>query len=97
MNSLTKKGCDLLPSLPITPMGYIGNTLCNMQEDFISRRQNSNSTAGVFGFINLIVTFFAFFLAFKCISKGGSAVGHILGACCCGILYIAYALANSCL
>lgn len=45
---------------------------------------------------NVILTLVAFYLAFKCIRNGGNAVGHLLGACCCGVLYIAYALAMGC-
>jgi hypothetical protein len=54
------------------------------------------STKNILHFLNLLMTFVAFFLAFKCIQKGGNAVAHILGACCCGVVYIAYALANGC-
>ena len=89
--------CRVAKTLPISStLTTITSMYCDNQENFRTADANSSSM-GIFYFINMIITFFAFFLAFKCISKGGNAVGHLLGACCCGVLYIAYALANSCM
>lgn len=89
--------CRVAKTLPISStLTTITSMYCDNQENFRTADANSSSM-GIFYFINMVITFFAFFLAFKCISKGGNAVGHLLGACCCGVLYIAYALANSCM
>lgn len=89
--------CRVTKTLPISStLTTITSMYCDNQENF-KTIQDSSTTSNIFYFVNMIITFFAFFLAFKCISKGGNAVGHILGACCCGVLYIAYALANSCM
>jgi hypothetical protein len=91
--------CSTLKQFPaFSAATAIGSVLCTKEENFATKKMQSNSNPmAIFYIINLMITFFGFFLAFKCISKGGNAVGHLLGACCCGILYIAYALANSCL
>lgn len=47
-------------------------------------------------FVNIVVSFFSFYFAFRCIKKGGNVLGNLLGACCCGILYIAYAIVQEC-
>ena len=69
------------------------------KEPFTS--DESNSSVGgivllIFMLTNIAIGFYAFYLAFKCISKGGNAFVHLLGACCCTVLYIAYALATGC-
>jgi hypothetical protein len=45
---------------------------------------------------SIAIGFYGFYLAFKCINKGGNAFVHLLGACCCTVFYIAYALASGC-
>jgi hypothetical protein len=91
--------CSTLKQFPaFSAATAIGSVLCKEENFRVSKNIQSNSNSmSIFYILNLMITFFGFFLAFKCISKGGNAVGHLLGACCCGILYIAYALANSCL
>ena len=84
------------------PLGLLSTgataTLVEMiepKEKFRSRRHRpGGSGVLLIWMINIFVTFFAFVLAFRCIGKGGNAFGHLLGACCCGIIYIAYALTN---
>jgi amino acid permease len=46
--------------------------------------------------LNIMITVYAFYLAFKCVRSGKNAVVHFLGACCCSLLYIAYALMEKC-
>lgn len=69
-------------------------------EPFTSE-ENSNSSVGmivmlIFALTNIAIGFYGFYLAFKCINKGGNAFVHLLGACCCTVFYIAYALATGC-
>ena len=66
------------------------------KEGFSSNQGGGGGAYVVMWMINLFITFISFTLAFRCIAKGGSAFGHIMGACCCGILYIAYALSIGC-
>ena len=46
--------------------------------------------------LNLAIAFYAFYLAFKCIRQGKNAFVHLLGACCCSLFYVAYAIATGC-
>lgn len=69
------------------------------KETFVT--EESNSSVGVivlliFVLTNIAIGFYGFYLAFKCINKGGNAFVHLLGACCCTVFYIAYALASGC-
>jgi hypothetical protein len=64
----------------------------------VSEEQSSRTFMG--NFINLLtfaVSVFAFYLAGKCINKGKNPFVHLLGACCCGVFYVAYALAIGCM
>jgi hypothetical protein len=47
-------------------------------------------------FVDISISLVAFYLAFKCIKDGKNAFLHLLGACCCSICYIAYAIAYGC-
>lgn len=42
---------------------------------------------------NLIISLYAFYLAFKC---GGKFYPDLLAACCCSPIYIVYRLAKKC-
>ena len=90
-----------LTILEKSPLGML-STSASIVKQFMESKEDFSSRGGAGGamafiwLMNLIITFFSFFLAFRCIGKGGDAFGHLAGACCCGILYIAYALASGC-
>tara|TARA_B110000483_G_scaffold241733_1_gene325512 strand:- start:1450 stop:1716 length:267 start_codon:yes stop_codon:yes gene_type:complete len=69
------------------------------QEGFVvSEEESSRTFMGNFMHVlNMLVSVFAFYLAGKCVMKGKNPFVHILGACCCGLFYIAYALAIGCM
>ena len=69
------------------------------QEGFaVSEEESSRTVVGTFMHVlNMALSVFAFYLAGKCVSKGKNPVLHILGACCCGLFYIAYELATGCM
>ena len=90
---------SLLDVVSNAPVGIFPATLA----DSVNRYMNNEkfSIAGAFvsitfiiSLLNVLISFFAFYLAFKCSCKNGNTVAHMLGACCCGIFYIVYALAS---
>lgn len=69
------------------------------QEGFsVSEEESSRTFMGNFmHLLNMAISVFAFYLAGKCIMKGNNPFVHLLGACCCGVFYVAYALAIGCM
>ena len=64
----------------------------------VTEEETSRSFMGNFmHLLNFALSVFAFYLAGKCINKGKNPVMHLLGACCCGVFYVAYALAVGCM
>ena len=99
---------EIVETSPSGPLAFVATALKRLikpsQEKFSSNNDDGSAVGGAFvgmvlvmWMVNLFITFFSFYLAFKCISKGGNPVGHLLGACCCGVFYTAYALANGCM
>lgn len=87
-------------SLAIAGVVEAARALNKKPEGFSVNEEGSPSSTvmrGVIHLVNLFMSLFAFYLAFKCINKGKNAFAQLLGACCCGVFYIAYALASGCL
>jgi hypothetical protein len=71
-----------------------------IEEELAEETTKGSMWIFLWGVLDVLLTFLGFYLAFKCAKMNGGGAGtmfvNMLGACCCNIFYIAYALAMGC-